>query len=88
MFRLNAKFLYLADFIKTHRPFGLAQMPYVFYTVLCAFFLVSFILFRNFEMRTLLNNYLQCLIYDTFKTENLGRADGCESRDLFEARLQ
>jgi hypothetical protein len=25
---------YLAVFVKTHRPFGLAQTPYVFYTLL------------------------------------------------------
>jgi hypothetical protein len=35
IFSFKCQILYLADFINTHRPFGLAQTPYVFYIVLC-----------------------------------------------------
>jgi len=38
-FFYKRQILYLADFINIHRPFGLAQTPYVFYTLLPTGFL-------------------------------------------------
>jgi hypothetical protein len=40
-FLFKCQILYLADFINIHKPFGLAQTPYVFYTVLCPGFFSS-----------------------------------------------
>jgi len=34
LFYYKRQILYLADFINIHRPFVLAQTPYVFYTLL------------------------------------------------------
>jgi hypothetical protein len=39
IFSLKCQILYLADFVNTHRPFDLAQKPYVFYTLLPAGFI-------------------------------------------------
>ncbi len=36
IFSLKRQILYLADFVNMDRPFGLAVMPYVFYTLLCS----------------------------------------------------